>query len=248
LALLASFHGWAVVGQASVSASAAEGGRPLRVTTVNVHHANADRRAILDYIRAVSPDILVLEEAWADKWADTRREIASLLPAQAPEGAQSESIPFLFSRYPVTAFAKLRPADASFGLLRAEIAVGESRLTLLALHPPYPVTRALAGIRNAHLAVVAEAGSQAGTPFLAVGDFNATPWSPHFADMVKAAGLRNAAGSAAGLSTWPTWFWPAGIPIDHVLVKGGVSVVGLTRGPNVGSDHYPLTVDLLVRR
>jgi endonuclease/exonuclease/phosphatase (EEP) superfamily protein YafD len=79
---------------------------------------------------------------------------------------------------------------------------------------------------------------------IAAGDFNATAWSPHFQDLVAAGGLRNAIQGHGYVATWPTWFWPALIPIDHVLVKGPLAATPLRRGPGIGSDHYPLIADL----
>ena len=79
---------------------------------------------------------------------------------------------------------------------------------------------------------------------IVAGDFNVTPWSPHFRDLLKAAGLRNAACGPGYLATWPRWFWPARIPIDHVLLKGPWAVTTLRLGPAFGSDHYPIIADL----
>ena len=79
---------------------------------------------------------------------------------------------------------------------------------------------------------------------IVVGDLNTSPWSPHFRDLLTATGLRNAAAGHGWIPTWPTWFWPALIPIDHVLVRGPLGVEDLERGPDVGSDHYPLIAGL----
>ena len=81
---------------------------------------------------------------------------------------------------------------------------------------------------------------------IVAGDFNATPWSPHFRDLLATTGLRDAGSGRGWLPTWPTWLGPAGIPIDHVLVKGPVTVAGLSLGPDVGSDYRPLVADLRV--
>lgn len=68
--------------------------------------------------------------------------------------------------------------------------------------------------------------------------------------MLAAGGLIDAAQSS-----WPAptrhpdapldWSW-LGIPIDHVLVTPGIGVTGYEVGPEIGSDHQPLTVDLIV--
>ena len=83
-------------------------------------------------------------------------------------------------------------------------------------------------------------------PVIVAGDFNTTPWSPHFRDLLATTGLRDAGTGRGWLPTWPGRLGPAGIPIDHVLVRGEVAVTGLRRGPDVGSDHYPLIADLRV--
>ena len=67
---------------------------------------------------------------------------------------------------------------------------------------------------------------------------------PRFRDLLAATGLRDAARGQGWIGTWPAWLRPALVPIDHVLVGGPVAVVGLRRGPFVGSDHYPLVADL----
>ena len=79
---------------------------------------------------------------------------------------------------------------------------------------------------------------------IVAGDFNTTPWSPHFGDLLAAAGLRNAAEGKGYIPTWPTWFWPARIPIYYVLLKGPIAVTTVRRGPAVGSDHFPIIADL----
>jgi len=83
-------------------------------------------------------------------------------------------------------------------------------------------------------------------PVLLAGDFDTTRRSPRSQDLVRAAGLRNAADGHGYIGTWPAWFWPAPIPIDHVLIKGPIAVTNMRRGPPTGSDHCPVIADLLV--
>jgi endonuclease/exonuclease/phosphatase (EEP) superfamily protein YafD len=79
---------------------------------------------------------------------------------------------------------------------------------------------------------------------IVAGDFNTSPWSPHFRELLAEAGLRNAAEGHGWIATWPSWFWPARVPIDHVLVGGRLGAASLERGPHIGSDHYPVVADL----
>lgn len=77
-----------------------------------------------------------------------------------------------------------------------------------------------------------------------MGDFNMTPWSPKFRQLVADSHLRD---TVRGFGLQPTW--PAGapqfwIPIDHVLVSPDILVVDRRVGPDLGSDHYPVIVDI----
>jgi endonuclease/exonuclease/phosphatase (EEP) superfamily protein YafD len=49
----------------------------------------------------------------------------------------------------------------------------------------------------------------------------------------------------AGYS-WPTWGYVLRVPIDNCFVSNDVAVTGHHDGPNVGSDHRPLVVDISV--
>ena len=82
-------------------------------------------------------------------------------------------------------------------------------------------------------------------PTIVCGDLNCSPWSPFYRDMIKVAGLKNA---AEGHCLWPTWTAFSiflGLPIDHVLVNSKIQVLDHRVGRNVGSDHRGLTVDVV---
>jgi endonuclease/exonuclease/phosphatase (EEP) superfamily protein YafD len=78
-----------------------------------------------------------------------------------------------------------------------------------------------------------------------VGDFNVTPWSPLFADLLRDSGLADSCRGFGWQPTWPTRL-PAmfRIPIDHCLHGAGVAIVDRRVGPEIGSDHLPLLLEL----
>ncbi len=74
-----------------------------------------------------------------------------------------------------------------------------------------------------------------------------TPWSPHFRRLLRDSELRDVA-RGRGLS--PTWYptpLPLGIPIDHVLVSDEIGVAQREVGPDLGSDHRAVRVELSFR-
>jgi len=77
------------------------------------------------------------------------------------------------------------------------------------------------------------------------GDLNATPWSPIFHRVLDLGRLRDSREGFGLHRTWPSGIHALlRIPIDHVLVGEGVTVLRREVGPHIGSDHRPVIVDL----
>lgn len=79
-------------------------------------------------------------------------------------------------------------------------------------------------------------------PLVMAGDFNAAPWSRRMRRLHATADL--------GFARWPVATWPAaagaaGIPIDHLLVRGGAGIVATAPwGGDLGSNHRGLLARL----
>ena len=77
---------------------------------------------------------------------------------------------------------------------------------------------------------------------VAVGDFNAAPWGKSVQNVLKSSGMK--------ALRWPVPTWPAaagsfGLPIDHVLVRGGARVVAVHPfGVALNSNHRGLMADI----
>jgi Endonuclease/Exonuclease/phosphatase family len=75
----------------------------------------------------------------------------------------------------------------------AEVATGDRTLVVAGVHSSSPLPSEDSDSRNRELDHIVELTSDPGQPLIVAGDFNATPWSPHFRDLLAATGLRNAA-------------------------------------------------------
>ena len=79
---------------------------------------------------------------------------------------------------------------------------------------------------------------------IVIGDLNLTPWSPRFRALLDDGGLGDSRVGFGHHATWPVWFPLLLIPIDHVLADPEIKVYRREVGPAVGSDHYPVLVEL----
>jgi endonuclease/exonuclease/phosphatase (EEP) superfamily protein YafD len=85
-------------------------------------------------------------------------------------------------------------------------------------------------------------------PLVLAGDFNAAPTEAIVMDLAAAAGLSLFDGGTIATPTrfarefgLPAW---VGVPIDHVAARGPFRLVSRTVGPDLGSDHLPVVVEL----
>ena len=83
------------------------------------------------------------------------------------------------------------------------------------------------------------------------GDCNAVPWSAAVRRVASLGGLTvmPSAGPSWIHRTLPDFLRRyAGLPIDQVFSKGGVTILSSTRLEDTGSDHLPVMVEFSLKR
>ncbi len=252
LAVVALVHGWAIKDRwLGGTASAATGGLPLRLVTTNVRADNSTPAQALKFVRESDADLVVLVNAKRRRWDPVLAELRTLYPYQTRPSwgdVSPRALVILFSRFPVRSEKVMQAPRARRPYLVTELEVCGETLVVVSVHSSAPTRPGRSWRRDRELDGVAEVARSSDGPVIVAGDFNTTPWSPYFRELVAAAGLRNAAQGQGYLATWPTWFQPALIPIDHVLLRGPIAVTTVRRGPAVGSDHFPVIADLELTR
>ena len=219
---------------------------PVRLLLANLQYSNG---AYVDFTRLVGdqrPDVVVVEEV-TPAWAAALATLDERFPARkliVREGAFGIGI---LSRWPMQNVEQLDLGHPAYPALLAHIATGSGRLALLATHPPPPVSAELFAVRNDQLHQAAALLRRLQAPTVLLGDLNTSPWSPFFARLLQQSGLTSVREGFGLLPTWPSFFPPAMIPIDHCLISRDARVTGVRTGPHIGSDHLPLIIDLLVR-
>jgi endonuclease/exonuclease/phosphatase (EEP) superfamily protein YafD len=259
LAVAASVH--AAVLLRPVPVPAASGPGPaLRLTEFNLWADNTEFGPVLDYLRSQRPDVLVTVEA-VRPWQQHLRQLSDLLPFNTMDRLKrpTDLETVVMSRFPIKGFSVEMPREPKGAVLgipvvRVVLDVGGTDVVLWAVHPPNPLNRGDWRARNTlHLWVAGRvAAEDPSVPVIVAGDFNQTPWTPWHQQFLERSGLLDAAGTS-----WPAPtrqpYWPFGwrllaIPIDRVAVRPGTGVSELQVGPFLGSDHFPVTADLVLGR
>ena len=219
-------------------------GDSCRVLLCNVQTRNTRFEAVEAYVRATQPDIVVLLEVNAD-WIAALESLQDLLPYSTSDPRSDNFGIAVYSRVPPRAAVVERIGPASVRSIVAEFGTDDDWFTMIATHPVPPQGRVGSEVRNAQLAELGRLVTTIESPVMLVGDLNATPWSHPFRRLIDRTGLASASLGQGVRPTWPAVFpAPMRIPIDHCLCSAEFDVVRTRVGPDVGSDHLPLLIDL----
>jgi endonuclease/exonuclease/phosphatase (EEP) superfamily protein YafD len=222
------------------------GEKQIRLLSANVYTANTNHTALLDLIRDEAPDVILLMEV-SQQWIDALGPLREQYP-QYIERPRTDNFGIAFySRLPLERLEMLSLGEAEVPTVRARLQADAGVCTIIGTHPVPPTSHQYWTWRNGQLAEIATLSQElqaTGDPVLVLGDLNAPHWSHYFRRFRDQAQLRDA-GNGFGLTiTWPTNSWLFSIPIDHCLVSDTISVCDRRNGVSIGSDHYPIIIDV----
>lgn len=217
----------------------------LRILQANILTSNTNATALLALVARECPDVIVLQEPNA-RWLNALSELTNSYPVFAAlprEDNFGAAIYCTSNALSAEIFLLSDPERAPSSLAR--IAVGNKILTVVGTHTLAPCNDAMWRGRNRFMLEFANTLRGIRGPLVVTGDFNNTPWSPHFRDFINDSGLLDSAQGCWLQPTWPTCFIPlARIPLDHCLHSTDALILDRRTGPDIGSDHLPLIIDI----
>jgi endonuclease/exonuclease/phosphatase (EEP) superfamily protein YafD len=221
--------------------------RDLRVMISNVMTSNRRYGDVIDYVRAESPDVLVVMEMDLT-WQQHLAPLKSLLPYSIEEPRADNFGLAIFSKIPLA-----NPQVREWGKgaivvpsLTANITVRDRVVSVIATHPVPPSNEDYFMSRNSQINELGDYVRQLGNEAIVMGDLNMSMWSPYYRKFIDRANLRNTRQGFGIQPSWPTNLRLLQIPIDHCSITSKITVLNNRLGKDIGSDHYPLVVDLAV--
>lgn len=212
----------------------------LRVLSFNLLASNGNYDEVISYIRTSGADLVVLHEG-TRSWerALTRANLAYEITETR---ARSDA-------YGTVVLAPFGSTVESFGFGLTDPRAVEIKLphgvAVLAIHPLSPYNGFRASQNQMQLQFAADWASSQDSAAIVVGDFNSSPWSYGFRRLMADSHLLNSERGFGLELSYPARAIPLfQVPIDHLLYSDDLAVVDRQLGPSLGSDHFPLMVDL----
>jgi endonuclease/exonuclease/phosphatase (EEP) superfamily protein YafD len=231
---------------------AAEGpGARLRLVQMNVWKENIDQPRTAAWILSQAPDVVVIEEGGGAALTPLRERLQAQLPYLAGCHGGLPCEVMIFSRAPLAAEGRLRGVKQTPSMY---VVATWARLSdppgvmVAGVHKRWPD---LSGVQSQETWSLALRMRQFDLRnAILAGDFNSAGWSQGMMELERSLGMRRV---THGLLTWPARETLSGrafpvpiVGIDHVLIGSNVQVRSVRRGPRLGSDHYPVVVDLTI--
>jgi endonuclease/exonuclease/phosphatase (EEP) superfamily protein YafD len=210
----------------------------LRLLMANVLEENTRYADVEGLIRRNQPDIVGLVEV-TPEWIAGLAAIRAEYPyrVEAPEG--TAGLALWFRTRPTVIDPPVHPLPGASPVIHAEFMFAGRPRHLWLVHPTMPFARK---DRPEIPALAALIGRTPGSRIV-VGDLNTTEGSPWFADFLRTTGLRD---SRLGFGRQPSW--PSDLPyritLEHAFLSDDLAVVARRLGPMIGSDHFPLILEL----
>lgn len=228
------------------------GATRLRVVTLNIGFSNPVPDRAVRYLVAAKADIVLIQEIdgrIASSIAQLKRSYPYIAPPDWRAGAEN----IILSRVPFASVETLNFPQNRATAVAVSLRLQGALLNVMTVHP-YPAMSAFANdVHRSAFERFANVVRGRSGAWIVGGDFNATPWASRFRRLLRRTGLRLSGLSYRWPQSWPVpqsfgapSYLRIGIPIDHVLVSRHFARLKQQRGPWVGSDHAPLTVDLVL--
>lgn len=214
----------------------------LKIVHFNLFARNRDAVALIDFLDRENPDIVALVEV-TPRWRAALRPLRARYPYRL-ECLERRCDVALYSKLPFATGQAAFDRPNGFPMVEARLDLPDGPLTLFGAHLARPFYGPLGSQQDQARRLAARIAATEGRKLL-VGDLNAVPWGAVMTEIRGRGGLVRLGGLEG---TWPSMLpWPAQITIDHALADPSLAAHAPLRiGPDLGSDHLPVIVELRV--
>ena len=221
----------------------------ISLLSSNVYMKNRQAGPLLEQVRKYEPDLLLLLEPdqW---WIDQLKVLSEMYPNQITVPLSNTYGMALYSKVTLRNSEIKYLIDPEIPSIHTEVLLpGKKYMKLHCLHPkpPSPTEEDSATPRDAELLLVAKSVGNNDQPTIVAGDLNDVAWSHTTQLFQNMSGLLDPRIGRGFFNTYhagnPIFRWP----LDHVFHSDDFLLIDIQKLPEIGSDHFPIYVQLLYK-
>lgn len=219
----------------------------FRLLITNVLMENTQHQRLLRVIRDADPDVILAVET-DEAWARALRPLRETYPHGVDQPQDNWYGLMLFSRLELVGCKVEFLVQDDIPSVFCQVVLPDGpNVYLRGIHPrpPEPVRNQDSTPRDAELVVVGKLIQEApDQPTVVAGDLNDVAWSPTSQLFQRIAGLLDPRRGRGFYNSYNANNPLLRYPLDHVFHSHHFRIIELQRLPHIGSDHFPMLVEL----
>lgn len=255
---LSGWHGYRIFPYTPLASQQAEstepkpdGGRTdgtgeLRVVISNVEMENDQYDRWMEVMRSADPDLLIVLEP-DRKWAEAIEPLTSSYPERISVPLDNWYGMVMLSKLPVVEHEVRFLVQEDVPSIDAELRLSDNQIIrVISVHPrpPEPLRGNDATARDAELTLWGKELAGETRPTIIAGDLNDVAWSSTTRLFLRTSEMLDPRRGRGMFNTFHAErFWMR-FPLDHVFFSPHFTVSEIQLLPHVGSDHFPILIDL----
>ncbi|WP_230981502.1 endonuclease/exonuclease/phosphatase family protein [Echinicola salinicaeni] len=219
----------------------------LSLLTANVYQYNKNFTKCMKLIKKQSPDVFMLvetDQAWADAMASLKTDYPHYI-----ELPKNNTYGLLFySKIPLKNTSINYLIDNEVPSIFTDLDLGHQMIRIYGIHPtpPVPGENTHSTERDAEILLVGKKAKAYNKPCIIMGDLNDVAWSYTTELFLKISGLGDPRIGRGMFNTFHANYPMLRWPLDHIFVSKHFKVKKLKVQPSIGSDHFPISVELVL--
>lgn len=222
----------------------------LSLLACNVRQKNKTYGKLLDQIDKYDPDIILLTETdqyWADKMQEAGLE--DRYPSVLKCPINNAYGMCFYARFPIEDGMVRFAVQDDIPSVHTTLRINDRQtINFIGIHPPPPAPGYIEENKDIELMKVAYEVQQNNMPAIVTGDLNDVGWSKITRRFKAVSGLKDPRIGRGFYNTYNANFPVFRYPIDHVFVSDHFTLIDMKRLPHMGSDHFPVYIELQLHK
>ncbi|WP_290789445.1 endonuclease/exonuclease/phosphatase family protein [Flavihumibacter sp. UBA7668] len=219
----------------------------IRIYTCNVYQDNKAYNRVIQQIQQSHADLFFLLETDEGWESAMDAAFAKTHPHTLKEPLPNTYGLLLYSHLPFreAEINYLVESDVPSVELEVELPSGQP-VKIWGLHPkpPVPGEDDRSTAKDKELMKVALRAEKEKLPVIVMGDLNDVAWSYVTNLFRKTSGLLDPRRGRGFYSTFSANYWFMRFPLDYIFSSADFGLIAMKRMPHVGSDHFPMFIQL----
>lgn len=221
-------------------------GHSLKIGSINLLRSNEDYKTFENFIKSENFDLFVVYELTL-RWKNEINEITTQYPYKKTIIREDFFGIGIYSKIPLTTVKNKYFNELEIPSIIADFNYNNKPITIIGTHPQPPDSYSGYKSRNAHYENMNKFVKQSKKNIIITGDYNCTSFSANLSRLTKGTNLVDTRIGFGMQNTWNAKSFIFSIPIDHCFVTDSFDVIDRKVGPYIGSDHYPIIIELNIK-